>query len=82
MSRSEDIETGKILASTLVKAKSDKGTSKVGLSEVIAKGEKESTDEVEQERISRQASQAVKEYFRSVSVEEPASAGATTQPGQ
>ncbi len=63
---SKDIEEGKILASTLVKAKSEKGKSTVGLQQVAQKAEKESTDEVEQERISRQAQQAVKEYFRSV----------------
>ena len=83
MSRSDDIESGKILASTLVKAKSEKGVSKVGLQEVVAKGQKEATDEVEQERISRPAQQAVKEYFRSIEVEAPSDTGAaTTQPAQ
>jgi hypothetical protein len=69
ISSSEDIEGGKILASTLVKAQSEKGKSKVQLQQIMAQGEKESTDEVEQDRISRQSQQAVKEYFRSMAEE-------------
>ncbi len=66
ISKSEDIEEGKILASTLVKARSEKGKSTVSLQEIAKKGQNEATDEVEQDRISRQSQQAVKEYFRSV----------------
>ena len=47
-------------------AKSEKGKSVVGLSQAVSKGQKEATDEVVQERIGRQAQQAVKEYFRSI----------------
>ena len=63
ISKSEDIEGGKILASTLIKAKTIKGESKVGASSVAPPPEQEQTDEVEQERISRPAQEAVKEYF-------------------
>jgi hypothetical protein len=63
ISKSDDIEGGKILASTLIKAKSIKGESHVGSSNVSAPPEQDQTDEVEQERISRPAQQAVKEYF-------------------
>jgi hypothetical protein len=61
--QSPDDEKGKILASTLIKAKSQRGESKVGESSVAPPPEQEATDEVEQERISRPAQQAVKEYF-------------------
>ncbi len=66
ISPSEDIEHGKILASTLIRAKSVKGKSTVGLQEVAKQAEQEATDEVEEDRISRQAQQTVKEYFRSM----------------
>jgi hypothetical protein len=63
ISQSEDIDSGKILASTLIKAKSIKGQSNVKESAVAAPPEQEATDEVEQDRISKPAQQAVKEYF-------------------
>ena len=63
MSPSQDIEEGKILASTLIKAQSIKGESKVTAQSVAPPPEQEATDEIEQERISRPAQQAVKEYF-------------------
>lgn len=63
ISNSQDIEGGKILASTMIKSKSIKGESKVGVAEVAPPPEQEATDEIEQERISRPAQQAVKEYF-------------------
>ncbi len=72
LSPSEDIDSGKILASTLIKAPSEKGVSKVGLSEAIASAEKDATDEVEEDRISRQAQNAVKDYFSSVKKDAPA----------
>jgi hypothetical protein len=64
VSESKDIEGGKILASTLIKAKSVRGESKVGEATVAPPPEQEAADEVEQERISRPAQQAVKEYFK------------------
>jgi hypothetical protein len=63
MDPSQDQEGGKILASTLIKAQSEKGESHVGVTEVAKPPEQEATDEIEQERISRPAQQAVKEYF-------------------
>jgi hypothetical protein len=76
VSQSKDIEGGKILASTLIKAKSIRGESKVGESTVAPPPEQEAADEVEQERISRPAQQAVKEYFSAWEKD----AGATTPP--
>jgi hypothetical protein len=54
---------GKILASSFVKALSEKGESRLKQAEVIEAQEKESTDEVEQDRIPRPAQKAVKSYF-------------------
>jgi hypothetical protein len=56
-------EKGKILASSFVKALSEKGESRLKQAEVIEASEKESTDEVEQDRIPRPAQKAVKDYF-------------------
>lgn len=63
MAPSQDIEGGKILASTLIKSQTIKGESTVAAQSVAAPPEQEATDEIEQERISRPAQQAVKEYF-------------------
>lgn len=62
----QDIDEGKILASMFVKDDSLKGESKVELGEIIETAQKESTDEVDQDRISRQAQGVVQEYFRTV----------------
>ena len=70
---SEDIESGAILANTLVKDRSIKGESKAKLSEVAASALSEATDEIDQERISRQAQKVVKGYFETLQ-EEAASA--------
>lgn len=56
-------EKGRILASSFVKADAIKGESKVGLSQAVASAENDATDEIEEERVSKQARQAVKEYF-------------------
>ena len=56
-------EEGKILHSQLVKAKSDKGASKLLLSDAAASLEKEATDEIDTDRIPRSAQKAVREYF-------------------
>ncbi len=66
ISQSEDIESGAILANTLVKDKSIKGESKAKLSEVAQSALSEKTDEVDQERISRQAQKVVKGYFETI----------------
>ncbi len=69
ISQSQDIETGAILANTLVKDKSIKGESRAKLSEVAAAALSEQTDEVDQERISRQAQKVVKGYFETIQEE-------------
>jgi hypothetical protein len=56
-------EEGKILHSQLVKAKSDKGASKLLLTEAAAAQEKEATDEIDTDRVPRSAQKAVREYF-------------------
>jgi hypothetical protein len=56
-------EEGKILASTLVKAAAEKGTSKIDLSQANGSDYKEATDEIDQDRIPRSAQKAVREYF-------------------
>jgi hypothetical protein len=56
-------EEGKILASTLVKAAAEKGTSKIDLSQANGSDYKEATDEVDTDRIPRSAQKAVREYF-------------------
>ena len=42
---------------------SEKGQSRVEFSNVVAAAEKEATDEVQQERVSRPAQNVVKKYF-------------------
>ncbi len=59
-------EKGKILASSFVKAGSVKGDSKVELSNDALKDYQEATDEVQEDRIPRNASNAVKEYFKTL----------------
>jgi hypothetical protein len=63
---SEDIEKGAILANTLVKDRSIKGESKAQLSKVAEAALSEQTDEIDQERISRQAQKVVKGYFETL----------------
>jgi hypothetical protein len=60
---SKDIETGKILASRYVKAGIDPGKSIAGLHNVASAELKDAPDEVEQDHVSRDAQQSVKEYF-------------------
>jgi hypothetical protein len=74
---SEDIESGAILANTLVKDRSIKGESKAQLSKVAASALNEATDEIDQERISRQAQKVVKGYFETLQHEAAAAPAAT-----
>jgi hypothetical protein len=70
ISPSQDDEKGRILASSLIKDnKPLKGASTEMLKQVAESALKEQTDEVEQERISRQAQRAVREYFSSMEKE-------------
>lgn len=65
-SPTENDEKGRILASTFVKAGSIKGESKAELQQALEASEKEATDEVDQERVSRQNQKIVREYFESM----------------
>ncbi len=57
-------EEGKLLASFLVKDPQGlKGESKETLKNVVAAAEAQAVDEVQTERVSRQAREAVKNYF-------------------
>jgi len=66
VSPSQEDEKGRILASTFVKAGSIKGESKAQLQQALESSEKEATDEVDQERVSRQNQKVVREYFESM----------------
>jgi ribosomal protein L16/L10AE len=63
---SQDNEKGKILASTFVKSDALKGDSKIELGQIIQSAQKDSTDEVDQEHVSRQQQSVVEEYFRTI----------------
>jgi hypothetical protein len=66
VSKSKDIEKGRIIAATFVKADALKGESKAEVREVAEAAMQESTDEVDTERVSRQAQKVVKDYFGSM----------------
>lgn len=59
-------EKGKILASSFVKAGAIKGESKVEISNEALKDYQDATDEVDEDRVPRSASHAVKEYFETI----------------
>ena len=80
VSQSEDIEGGAILANTLVKDKSIKGESKVKLSQAAQSALSQETDEIDQERISRQAQKVVKGYFETLQHEADAAPAAAPAP--
>jgi hypothetical protein len=68
---SQDDEKGRILASNFIKDKNNpKGVSTESIREVTKAAVAEQTDEIDQERISRQAQKAVKEYFSALSDEQ------------
>ncbi|MDP9173577.1 MAG: hypothetical protein M3O30_06895 [Planctomycetota bacterium] len=67
---SKDIASGKILASRYVKAGIDPGKSVAGLQNVAMAAQKDEPDEVDQDRVSREAQQAVKEYFSAMQKED------------
>ncbi|MCC7350958.1 MAG: hypothetical protein IT446_10340 [Phycisphaerales bacterium] len=58
-----DQKDGKVLASTYVQANSIKGESKEQLRDVAEAAQHEQMDEVDQQRISRQSQETVKNYF-------------------
>jgi len=67
-SPSQDQEKGKVLASTFVKADALKGESKAQLQQVLndPTRQPDQTDEIDQQRISRQDQEVVKDYFRAI----------------
>ena len=66
VSKSHDDEAGRTIASSLIKADAIKGESKAQVQEIVESETKDATDEVDQQRVSRQAQQAVKQYFQSL----------------
>jgi hypothetical protein len=68
---SKDIAGGKILASRYVKAGIDPGQSAAGLRDVAVSGQQEEQDDIEQDHVSRDAQQAVKDYFSSIQQTSP-----------
>jgi hypothetical protein len=74
---SDRIDSGKLLATTFVKASALKGENKLELKQIAANAEKDETDEIDQDRISRQAQGVVREYFKTM---ENDAAQPTTQP--
>jgi hypothetical protein len=67
MSPSQENDKGQILASRHVKAGSFKGESKAGLQGVTPPSDQEISDEVETDRLSGPARQAIKKYFEATS---------------
>ncbi len=63
LDNSPDNGNGKILASRYVKAGVDPGESKAGLRDAAASAEQQTPDEIEQDHVSHDAQQAVKDYF-------------------
>jgi hypothetical protein len=81
-SPSQDNPNGRILASTLVKAGALRGEKHAELRDVAVAAQQDAPDEVDQDRVSRQAQSAVKEYFRSMEEDSatPASGGSSGSP--
>jgi chemotaxis protein histidine kinase CheA len=62
----QNIDNGKILASTFVKAGTIKGDSKVGLSQAAAAAQNDAADEVDEESVSKESQKVVKQYFQTM----------------
>jgi hypothetical protein len=63
---SKDISSGRTLASRYVKAGIDPGQSEAALRDAAAAAEKDAPDEIEQDHISRDAQETVKDYFTTI----------------
>lgn len=69
---SQDNESGRIIASNFIKDNNPlKGKSSETLKEIAEKAQTEQTDEIDTERVGRQAQNAVKQYFNTVAKEDP-----------
>ena len=66
VAHSKDIATGRTLASTFVKAGTVKGDARIGLSNVAASALNDSTDDVDEQNVSKQSQQVVKQYFETM----------------
>jgi hypothetical protein len=77
MDPSKDDEKGKILMTQLVKGDALKGESKEQLKEITESAVKNAADEVDQDRVSRQAQKVVRDYFSSMQQDSGASAPTT-----
>jgi hypothetical protein len=72
MDPTQDDENGRNLAINLIKDTNPlKGKSNETLRDLATRAQQEQTDEIDQERVSRQAQNAVKEYFSSVAKDAP-----------
>jgi hypothetical protein len=68
---SQDNGTGKMLASRFVKAGIDPGKSTEGLHDVAVAAQQDAPDEIDQDHISREAQQSVKDYFSGMQQDSP-----------
>lgn len=68
-SPTQNIEGGRVLASTLVRAGSVKGEAREQLKQVTQAANQEAAEEVDPERVSRASQKAVRDYFNSLSAE-------------
>ena len=69
VTHSKNIDDGKILASTFVKADPLKNQSKIQLSQAAKSSIQESTDEVDEDAISKESQKVVKDYFETMQKE-------------
>jgi hypothetical protein len=82
MSPSKDDEKGRILMTQLVKGDALKGESKEQLKEITEASVKNAADEVDQDRVSRQAQKVVRDYFSSMQQDAGGAAAPTTAPSK
>jgi len=71
VSKSQDNEKGRTLASSFVKADQLVGESSATMRDVVRSNVQDSTDEVDRQRVGRQAANAVRDYFKTLGVEPP-----------
>ncbi|HEX8339452.1 MAG TPA: hypothetical protein VF624_00955 [Tepidisphaeraceae bacterium] len=69
VSKSKDIESGRIIAATLIKSEALRGESKAALQDVARAALQDQTDEVDNERVGRAAQGVVRDYFGSLAEE-------------
>ena len=82
VSKSHDDEAGRVVASTLIKADALKGESQAAIKQIAESETKDATDEVDQQRVSRQAQKAVRDYFQTMARDAANKAGGQAPPAQ